>query len=284
VQGKQGNLNVDLHTHTNRSDGTIEPRDLVRLAKKVGLDVLGVTDHDTIEALEECGDEGARLGVRIVPGVEISTRWNGEDIHVLGYGIDPSSTPLKKKMGEILEQRRVRVERICGKLGEMGVTIQPERVIEEAGDGTVGRKHVAKALLRAGAVRSIGEAFDKYLGTDAPANIPPNEMSPAEASAIIADHGGIPVFAHPGFLDDDAKVEKILDESPLRGIEVYHRYESPIKHLAYLEMARRRDLLVTGGSDFHGDKDPRNAPLGHITCPPEHWKLLKDRLDRVRSL
>ena len=127
-------------------------------------------------------------------------------------------------------------------------------------------------------MRSVDEAFRKYIGTNGPANVTAGGPSVAEAAGFISEHGGIPVLAHPGFIDDDAKVEAILNEAPIRGIEVFHRYRSSTKHLVYLEMARRRNLLISGGSDFHGDDGPRNAALGSHLCPPVHWKALERRL------
>ena len=272
-------LRVDLHSHTTASDGRTPPRELVRLARAAGVDVLAVTDHDTVDAVEECLDEGRAAGVRIVPGIEMSSRFEGRDVHVLGYGLDWRSESLRSRLAEIQARRRERVGRICAALAEAGVALSPAEVLAEAGGKSVGRKHVARALLKKGTVRSLDEAFDRWLARDAVARIPVHEMSPQEAAEVVAAHGGVPVMAHPGFLDDDAAVERILDESPgLRGLEVFHRYESSTKHLAYLGMAQRRQLLVTGGSDFHGDEHPHNARLGDYLTPPEHWKCWAKRL------
>jgi predicted metal-dependent phosphoesterase TrpH len=208
----------------------------------------------------------------------MSSVFRGEDVHVLGYGIDHRDAGLRAALADLQERRRRRVGVICGKLAALGVALEPADVLREAGGKSVGRRHVARALLRKGHVRSIEEAFARYLGTDSPAHVPAHEMTPREAARLIGRHGGVPVFAHPGFLDDDALVEEVLDAAPLRGIEVFHRYDSPTKHLAYLEMARRRNLHVTGGSDFHGDDSPRNAALGGCTCPAEYWKDLEKNL------
>lgn len=271
-------MKVDLHTHTTRSDGNTPPRELVRLARAAGIAVLAVTDHDTTEALPECLDEGRAAGVRVVPGIEVSSRFEGHDVHVLGYGIDYRSEELGARLADLHRLRRARVEAICERLEGLGVALAPAEVLREAGGKSVGRRHVARALVRKGAVPSIEAAFDRYLGADSPANVPANEMTPAEAAGLVRRHGGLPVLAHPGFLDDDRLVERVLDAAPFAGIEVFHRYDAPNRHLAYLDVARRRMLLVTGGSDFHGDENPRNAPLGTFVCPPEFWKGLEKKL------
>ncbi len=272
-------LRVDLHAHTTRSDGNTPPRDLVRLAREAGLDVLAVTDHDTVEAVDECLEAGKERGVRVLPGIEMSSRFEGRDVHVLGFGIDHRAPALHARLDELHRLRRERVGRICGKLGALGVALDPAAVLAEAGGKSVGRRHVARAMVKSGLVPSIDEAFNRYLAEGAPANVPANELSPAEAASLIAAHGGVPALAHPGFFDDDALVDRVLDAAPrIRAIEVYHRYDSPRKHLRYLGVARRRGLLVTGGSDFHGDLHPHNAGLGGFLTPPADWKDLEMRL------
>jgi predicted metal-dependent phosphoesterase TrpH len=270
---------ADLHSHTTSSDGFTPPRELIRLARAGGVQVLAVTDHDTVDALPECLDEARAVGVRVLPGIEMSALFEGADVHVLGYGIDHAAPELLKTLSGLLEKRRSRVEAICGKLQALGVTLDPKEVLEEAGGKSVGRRHVARVMVKKGVVASLPEAFNRFLGTDSPANVPAGEMSPAEAALFIRRHGGLAVLAHPGFLEDDRKVERVLDSAPgIRGLEVYHRYRSSRLHLRYLEMARRRDLLVTGGSDFHGDRNPRNAALGSMIYPSAHWKDFEKRL------
>jgi len=265
-------LIVDLHSHTTCSDGRVAPRDLVRLAKAQGVHILAVTDHDSVEAIPDCLEEGKAQGVRVIPGIEMSSRFEGNDVHVLGYGLDHRSPSLLKRLGELQESRRVRVGRICEKLQGLGVALEPAEVLQEAGGKSVGRKHVARALLKKDLVRSLDEAFNKYLGQGSPANVPANEMTPGDAARLILEHGGMPSLAHPGFLEDPTLAERILDESPIRAIEVFHRYRSATRHLRYLDVARRRNLRVTGGSDFHGDEHPNNGSLGSFTCPAPFWK------------
>jgi predicted metal-dependent phosphoesterase TrpH len=168
---------------------------------------------------------------------------------------------------------------ICERLRGLGVRLDSEAVLAEAGGKSVGRRHVARALVKQGVVQTLNQAFDRYLAHDSPANVPAGEMTPREASAFIVRHGGVAVLAHPGFLKEDAAVVRVLDSAPLiRGIEVFHRYGSPTRHLRYLAVARQRGLLVTGGSDFHGDRDPRNAGLGSMIYPSLYWKDFEKRL------
>jgi len=271
-------LTVDLHTHTTCSDGNTPPRELIRLAKATGVHVIAVTDHDTVEALPECIDEGRSLGVRVIPGIEMSSRFEGRDVHVLGLGIDHASPALNDRLAELHESRRVRVGKICDKLAALGVALDPKDVLREAGGKSVGRRHVARAMVKKGHVRTLNEAFEKYLGQNSPANVPANDLTPADAARLILDHGGVPSLAHPGFLDDPSIAERILDASPIRAIEVFHRYRSSTRHLRYLDLARRRQLRVTGGSDFHGDEHRKNGSLGSITCPPAFWKEMENIL------
>lgn len=271
-------LVVDLHAHTTCSDGRTPPRDLVRLAKEQGVHVLAVTDHDSVEAVPECLEEGKVQGVRVLPGIELSSRFEGHDVHILGIGLDHTAPALLKRLGELHESRRARVGKICEKLAGLGVALDPAEVLREAGGKSVGRRHVARAMVKKGLIGSIDEAFNRYLGEGSPANVPANELTPADAAELVLRHRGVPSLAHPGFLDDPSVVERILDSAPIRAIEVYHRYRSATKHLRYLEVARRRHLKVTGGSDYHGDEHPNNGSLGAFRCPPRDWKDLESTL------
>lgn len=271
-------LIVDLHTHTTCSDGRTPPRGLVRLAKATGVQVIAVTDHDSVEAVPECQEEGRALGVRVIAGIEMSSRFEGHDVHVLGFGLDAASPELGRRLSELHRSRRERVGRICEKLSGLGVPLDPADVLREAGGKSVGRRHVARAMVKKGLVGSIDLAFAKYLGQDSPANVPANDLTPADAAGLIRDHGGIPALAHPGFFLDASLVDRILDAAPIRAIEVFHRYRSSTRHLRYLDLARRRNLRVTGGSDFHGDDHPKNGALGSFTCPPPFWKELENSL------
>ena len=273
-------MRIDLHSHTTASDGRTPPRELVRLAKAARLDILAVTDHDCVDAIGECLEEGKAVGVRVVPGIEMSARFEGESVHILGLGLNWRSPGLLRTLEGIKERRLKRVGEICAALGKLGVALKEEDVLAEAKGKSVGRKHVAQALVKKGLVPSEQEAFNRWLGSGGPADVVVHEMPPQEAATLIRGEGGVAVLAHPGFFDDDSRVERILDAAPaIRGIEVWHRYDSPRKHLRYLEVARRRDLKATGGSDFHGDEHRHNGGLGGFLTPLECWKNLAFAFD-----
>jgi hypothetical protein len=273
-------MKVDLHSHTTCSDGRNEPSELVRLAKAAGIDVLAVTDHDTLDGIAPAAEEGKRIGVRVVAGVEMSSQFEGHDVHVLGIGIDPANPELDRQLGEMRAARRVRVGRICDALAGQGVKLDPADVLAEAGGKSVGRKHVARAMVKRGLVPDQQTAFDRYLGQGAPAHVPSTEIPPARATAFIRRAGGLPILAHPHFFDDDALVGRILDSTLFAGIEAFHRYEKPGRHVGFLALARRRNLLVSGGSDYHGDDHPHNAGLGRYLTPRDQWLALERRLGR----
>ena len=273
-------MKIDLHSHSTHSDGLTTAVDLVHKMKAAGVAIFSLTDHDTTEGVEEAVVAGKKLGVEVVPGIEISSRYANEDVHVLGIGVDIASKPMQEKLAAMRASRIARVEKICAELGKLGKVLDAKAVFAEAGGKSVGRKHVARAMVKAGLVKTQQEAFDQYLGSGKPANVPPNELSPAEAVGLVRSAGGIAVLAHPGFFDDDGLVERILDETPVEGIEVFHQYDSPRKHLRYAGMAERRDLIMTGGSDFHGEAHKHAVELGVHLTPPAQWRRLAARLGR----
>lgn len=271
-------MKVDLHSHTTHSDGRNAPQELARLARAAGIDILAVTDHDIVEGIAPAAEEGKRIGLRVVPGVEMSSQFDGHDVHVLGIGIDPTDPALSSQLESMRQARRERVGKICEALAREGLALDPADVLAEAGGKSVGRKHVARALVKKRLVPDEATAFEKYLGEGGPAHIPSTELSPAGAASFIRGAGGLPILAHPHFFDDDALLRRILDSTLFAGIEAYHRYELPGRHTAFLAIARERSLLVTGGSDYHGDDHPHNAGLGEYLTPPDQWALIERRL------
>lgn len=267
-------MRIDLHSHTTASDGLKAPEELARLAKEAGVDLLAVTDHDTTEGVAEAAREGAKLGLRVIPGIEMSSRFEDREVHVLGIGIDPAHGPLQERLTDMRAKRRERVGRICEALAGLGVKLDPADVLAEAKGKSVGRKHIARAMLKRGLVPNLQAAFDRYLADGGPAHVPSSELSPAEAAGLIHRAGGVAVLAHPHFFEDDDRVRRVLDAAPIRGLEVHHRYWRPQKYLAYLAMARQRDLIVTGGSDYHGDDNAKNARPGEYLTPPGEWARL----------
>lgn len=259
---------ADLHTHTTASDGTQPPADNVKLAAEAGLAAVAITDHDTVSGVAEAVAAGKRYGVQVVPGVEVSTAHGGQDIHVLGYGLNIEDETLLARLKELRETRDRRNDLILAKLSELGMPLTMEEVKAETAtlkrkDDTIGRPHIAAAMQRRGYVETVQEAFDRYLakGGAAYANVP--RIAPETAIAWIREAGGAPVLAHPGLYGDDELVERLAGLG-LAGIEAYHADHDPDEERKYSAFAERFGLLVTAGSDFHGYRDgvPFHALLG----------------------
>lgn len=258
----------DLHSHTTASDGTNPPAVNVRLAQEAGLYGVAITDHDTVAGLEEAVAEGERIGIDVVPGIEISTVANGRDVHVLGYYIDARDRTFLERLKELRSTRERRNAMILAKLAELGMPVAMEEVEAVAlkrprGDGTVGRPHIAEVLLAKGYVSTIREAFDRFLGNTGAAYVNPPRIRPEDAIDWIREAGGTPVLAHPGLYGDDEMVVRLI-EYGLAGIEVRHSDHSPEDEARYAKLAERYGLIATAGSDFHGERGGAvfHGPLG----------------------
>lgn len=280
---------ADLHTHTTASDGLHKPSENVRMAAEAGLAAIAVTDHDTVAGLEEARAAAKAHGIELVPGVEISTAYDGQDIHILGYYADDRDPVFLDRLASQRKVRDSRNERIVAKLNELGVPLTWEAVLDAAGrdrgpDETVGRPHIAEALLRMGAVASLQEAFDRYLAEGRPAYVLPPRISPAEAIAWIHEAGGAAVIAHPGLYGADEAVEALLSTGGADGIEAYHSDHSAEDESRYAEMAARLGVLATGGSDFHGERKGRvyHGPIGWRTADARVVEALIRRASEVR--
>ncbi|OXM85870.1 PHP domain-containing protein [Paenibacillus rigui] len=259
---------ADLHTHTLASDGTQPPTENVRLALAAGLGAVAITDHDTVAGIEEALKAGETMGITVVPGVEISTVAGGTDIHVLGYFIDYRSTQLLDRLEELRRTRDRRNELILERLNELGLQLTMDDVIaslkvSKKADETIGRPHIADALVRKGYVGSMSEAFDRYLGKDGAAYVNPPRIEPQTAVQWIREAGGVPVLAHPGLYDQDGLIAELAEQG-LAGLEVYHSDHTPEQEAHYLAIAERLGLIVTAGSDFHGERNGVvfHAPIG----------------------
>jgi predicted metal-dependent phosphoesterase TrpH len=259
---------VDLHTHTTASDGTMPPRDNVRLAKEAGLSAVAITDHDTIAGLPEAMEEGKRIGIHVVPGVEISTVGNGQDIHILGYYFDMEDAQFHQRLKQLRETRDRRNEMMLEKLRSLGIPITLEEVLEhaagEAEGETIGRPHIAEVLIRKGYAEDMRQAFDRYLGKTGKAYVNPPRIHPFEAVDWIHEAGGTAVIAHPGLYGDDGLVEDIIRHGA-DGIEAMHSDHSEEDEARYSSLARRYGLIITAGSDFHGERHGNvfHGPIGN---------------------
>jgi len=264
---------ADLHIHTDRSDGILPPEQIVLKANKAGLSAVSITDHDTLDGIEPAFSAGKRHNVEIIPGLELSAEYNGEELHILGYFVDWQNQALIERLQIFRDARNERALKIMDKLKLLGVDIEHNEVFRITELDYIGRPHLAAAIVKNGYADTISDAFDKFLGNNAPAYIPKMAFSPSEAIKMILDSDGIPVWGHPGTLKED--VLKELISYGLMGIEAYHSYNSNQLTDYYYDIARKNNLLVTGGSDFHGFENSRRS-LGDMRLPYEYVEELKE--------
>ena len=250
---------IDLHSHTNESDGTTPPAELVQEALAAGLEALGVTDHDTLAGYDQAAPVAAEAGLDIVCGVELSTKLHGKSVHLLGYFVNqPPSDEFRGWLHAMQESRRDRNRRMIERLRSLGLDITLEEV-QAVGRSLAGRPHFARILVQKGYVQNTQQAFDEYLDASAKGYVDRMEPAFAEAVERIVDGGGIPSVAHPVRLGRNHAEKTIgeMVEMGLKAVEVYHSDHSPADTAAFLAIADRYGLAVTGGSDFHGDAKPR---------------------------
>lgn len=244
---------VDLHLHTLASDGRLTPTQLVQLAASQGLRTISVSDHDTTDGLAEAMDAAKDFpGLRIIPGIELSADVPGDEVHVLGYFIDPGDAELQSELARFREGRLGRAKAMVEKLGGLGIHVEWGRVQHFAGDGAVGRPHIALALVEAGYCKEPKDAFPEYLGRNGLAYVERVKLTPTQAVGMIQSAGGVAVLAHPAYMNDMEAGIANLAGAGLAGMEVhYAKYrEDTIRQLARL--AREYDLIPCGGSDYHG--------------------------------
>lgn len=271
-----GGRRLDLHAHTHFSDGQLSPAALVDLAVARQLVALAITDHDTVDgiapAIEAAGDR-----IEIVPGIEISSMLDGQDLHVLGYFLDPTSAPLLARLVRFREERRERARAILERLRQLGAEVDDDAVFASATPGVVGRPHVAHALVRAGHVPSVDVAFQRYLGPRGEAFVPRPAFRSEEAVATIRAAGGVAVLAHPGSGLAVLQVER-LHAAGLTGIEVWHPQHNTATQRRWKETADRLGLVSSGGSDFHTPH--RGAGLGDMSVPERTLEQLRSAAGR----
>jgi predicted metal-dependent phosphoesterase TrpH len=281
-------MRIDLHAHTTASDGTFEPAELVGMAEAAGLNVVAITDHDgtsgwaeTLRALQYGRDAGVWSTIRtVVPGVEISCKIHGVGLHMLGYMFDPDHPELAAALAEVRESRTHRAEAMVEKARELGAPITWERVQEIAGDGVVGRPHVAQALVEAGIVPSVSDAFTpEWLGEGGRARVEKLDMDPFRAISLVQAAGGVTVMAHPlawrrGPVVDDEDIAAFASAG-MTGIEMNHPDHGPKERDKVRGLAKELGLLTTGSSDWHGSR--KSTRLGDETTDPEVYEELVAR-------
>ena len=258
---------TDLHTHSTASDGSMTPAELVRHAYESGLSAVALTDHDTVAGVEEALEEGAKIGIEVIAGVEISvslSEWGFSEyeteMHMLGYFFSRNFEPIQATLEELRRKREQRNPKIIEKLNKMGFDITMEEVAAKAPGGVVGRGHIARVLMEKGYTASVAEGFEKYLGTGKPAYVRKDKLTPEQGINAILRSDGVPVLAHPVLLglqrEELAAVLDRLKAAGLKGIEALYPENTPEETEELLDLAAKTGLKVTGGSDFHGIYKP----------------------------
>lgn len=271
---------ADFHNHSTASDGKLRPSQLVDLAAANGVRIFAMTDHDSTEGIAEAMEAAKHHPeLFLIPGVELSTDIEGTEVHILGYLTEEAlkNPELQAELARFRAGRFERGRQMVEKLAELGMPIRWERVLEIAGDASVGRPHVAQALVEAGYVREFKEAFDLYIGRNGPAYVEREKMEPAVAVATLKRFGAPPVLAHPSYVKDVEALLPELIEAGLTGMEVYYRdYDEELQH-KLAEIAKRFGIMPLGGSDYHGLGNPGEREPGDIPLPS---RVAKDFLEK----
>jgi predicted metal-dependent phosphoesterase TrpH len=273
---------VDLHSHSHVSDGLLSPRALVREAARRGLTVIALTDHDTVAGITEALAEAKRQSIELIPGVELSSDTGEFETHILGYFVDHQQDEFIHRLAYLESQRATRIERMVAKLNEIGLPLNLADVHRIAGPGSIGRPHVARAMIERGYVNSINEAFEFYLSVGRRGYVPRDNTPPEDAVRLIRSAGGVPVLAHPYSTGNIEQMLSRLIPAGLLGMEVFYgEYdEGQREHLRAI--ARRRDLIATGGSDFHGEGHRSGRDLGGPFVPMEAVHQLRAAAAQAR--
>ncbi len=256
---------ADLHIHSTFSDGALTPAEIVREALKTGLKAIGITDHDSVDGLEIAKIEGNNHGIEVVGGVEMSVSTMGLDVHLLGYFVDPDGNELRGYLEFFKETRLRRAHRIVKRLNELGVDLNLDTVLGIGGEGTIGRMHIAKALVQEKLCSSIDDAFSRYLRDGGPAFVEKYRMSAEKAIRVIHKAGGVAILAHPGFYGNEELMNHLFDVG-LNGLEVYNPKHTGVQIRRFQQIVREHNGVGSGGSDFHGGRD-KTLPLGAFKVP-----------------
>ncbi len=272
---------ADLHLHTNFSDGTFTPEELAAHGKRCELAAMSLTDHDTVEGCERMAAACEVEGIEFITGTELTTESRGNELHLLGYGVDVENQKLLTETAKFQQVRQNRIREMVARLNQLNVPLQVEAVFKLANCRSPGRPHVARALVQAGLCANLDEAFERYLKVNRPAWVPKFKISAREAIVLIHQAGGVAVMAHPGLNRTDEVIPEMV-AAGLDGIECFHSKHSASTAVHYQQMAAKYGLLVTGGSDCHGNS--KGKPLiGTVKIPYELVEKLKARLTERRA-
>lgn len=265
---------ADLHLHTNFSDGTWTPEELVLQAQKSGLSCLAVTDHDTVEACARAAAACAAVKMEFIPGAELTAELDETELHILGYFLDTKNEKLLARIAKFQQVRQRRIHEMVERINQLNVPLKAESVFELANCRSPGRPHVARAMVKDGYVRNLDEAFERFLKKGRPAWVPKFKISAVEAMELVHQAGGLAIMAHPGLNRTDSIIPGLV-AAGLDGIECFHTKHSTAMSERYLEIADKYNLLVTGGSDCHGFS--KGKPLiGTVKLPYEHIEAMKE--------
>ena len=266
---EQNRHRIDLHTHTTASDGQDTPAELVNFAVQQGVSILGVTDHDTVDAIPDLKAEADKAGITLIPGVELSTTVDFAEVHVLGYFVNIEDPDFTGALDALARNRVDRIARIIEKVKAIGYDIDGDSIIAQADFGSIGRPHVARALMDIGAVKDVGEAFDRFLKAGRPGYVPRDPFSPEDAVQLLVKNRAVPVLAHPFSTRDIEGTVKRLAPVGLKGLETYYAEYSPAEHQQIRAIADEWELIPTGGSDYHGVGFREGRVLGSSPVPDE---------------
>lgn len=273
---------VDFHMHSTFSDGQLGVRELIDYCVRQGLSAISITDHDNIDAYEEGREHAREQGLAYIPGVEISSSWNGHDIHMLGYLYEPTHLRLNRTLVGLREKRRDRARLIVNRFASMGIMLDYEKLAAKTRAGSVGRAHIAAALVEEEYVPNFQDAFTRYLGsgTSFMDGIESGKLTPFDAIALIREAGGVAVLAHPGRTNQDALIESMVEQG-LQGIEIYCHSHNPATYRRYKNLARRYGLFCSGGADFHAPRDDDRYAPGSLNIPVDVLDALYTAKDKA---